>query len=172
MKVGAPLGALLGAPLGMELGTPLGVKLGFELGAIDILGPELGTELGCSLGGKIALPSICATFFNFATYSPEMTASSVFSAASAVSKPEQAKAVMVHGTFQHIKLAVSTPSTTEQGIFVPSHSTAGGGQVGVRVVDRNCWRPLDAPAISGGKSANAFAVLRAPRKRQKKLKIC
>ena len=105
-----------------------------------------------------------------------MTASSVFSAASAVSKPEQAKAVMVHGTFQHIKLAVSTPSTTEQGIFVPSHSTAGGGQVGAgvgkRVVDRNCWRPLDAPAISGGKSANAFAVLRAPRKRQKKLKIC
>ena len=99
-----------------------------------------------------------------------MTASSVFSAASAVSKPEQAKAVIVHGTFQHIKLAVSTPSTTEQGIFVPSHSTAGGGQVGVgvRLVDRTCWRPLDAPAISGGKSANAFAVLRAPIKRQKK----
>ena len=52
-----------------------------------------------------------------------------------MSKPEQAKAVIVHGTFQHLEPAVSSPSRSEQGITVAVHLETGGGQV-----DGKRWR--------------------------------
>ena len=157
-ELGAPLGSKLGEGLGAELGVRLGTSLGIELGAIDILGPELGTELGCSLGGKITLASISSTSSNFAAYSPVPTAASFLSAAIAVSKPEQAIAVIVHGTFQQTEPVVSSPSKSHV-ISVAVHSKSGSGQV-----DRKRWRVSGFAVIP----AIALAVSIVPTERQKK----
>ena len=75
-----------------------------------------------------------------------------------MSKPEQAKAVIVHGTFQQTEPVVSSPSKSHV-ISVAVHSKSGSGQV-----DRKRWRVSRVVVVP----AIALAVSIVPTERQKK----
>ena len=75
-----------------------------------------------------------------------------------MSKPEQAKAVIVHGTFQQLDSAVSSPSKSHV-MSVAVHLISGSGQV-----DRKRWRVSGFVVIP----AIALAVSITPTERQKK----